>query len=430
IVKSKQSPNFPTEKKTSSTMLDCSLLPDSLSPSSSAKMAKPAMELLQLPEELLQIIKDKLKDSFDVIHARSVCCPWRSIFPFPSCLLRTSYSLPSIAAKFPRKSRGSCTVEKFPMFVFRVRSPDNALPSEFFMGGVGQDKSEDHMKLPSSSIQCSVKVKMGECDPTFMNILDCQILPLGYQYRMVGYDPDSFSSSYRGVAFLPLRGGEFIVLMAYSLDLFVLRSAQMRWVRLQRASEAQCKGLVAFRGKFYATFINGDIFVIDPYSREATPLMPTPLMPLQQPLMSSKYLFAIGDDELFLVEKFNPFPEAEGLDFSRLALRVSVLDEKAGEWVVVTDLRDRLFFIGHYGNVSCSGKELPDGCGLSKNSIVYTSFGGDVTYAYKYGVHTGREEDDLSFWRFFRENSVNFLNTYSVVILRVERETVDLTLDT
>ncbi|CAH2061189.1 unnamed protein product, partial [Thlaspi arvense] len=427
VVKSKHSANLPTEKKTSSTMLDCSLLPDSvselqLSPSPSEKMAPPAMELSQLPEELLQMISEKLEDCFDVIHARSVCGPWRSIFPFPSCLLRTSYSLPS-STKFPRRSRGSCTLEKFPMFLFRVRSPADVLPSEFFLEAVGQDMSADHMKLPNP-IQCSVKVKMGESDPILMNIVDCQILPLGYQYRMVNYDPDSLATRFGGVAFLPLRGGKFVVLIGHSRNLLVFRSAEMRWMRLEGASEAQCKGIIAFRGRFYATFLNGDIFVIDPYTLIPTPLMPSPLTP-SQPQRPSNYLFAICDDELFLVEKFNPFPEDEIIDLCRLALRVSVLDEKAGEWAVVTDMGDRVFFSGHYGNVSCSGKDLPDGCGLSKNSIVFTNFGGDVTYAYKYGVHTGREEDDLSFWRFFSENRVNFLKTYSVVTLRVEREAVD-----
>lgn len=91
-----------------------------------------------LPEELLHIISSKLENCFDFIHARSVCRPWRSIFPFPSSsLLRTRYSLPSFD-KFPRKARGFCTLEKFPVFLFRVRdAPDDAsLPSEFFVGRI------------------------------------------------------------------------------------------------------------------------------------------------------------------------------------------------------------------------------------------------------------------------------------------------------
>ena len=48
-----------------------------------------------LPEELLQIVTKNVENCFDVVHAWSVCNSWRSTFPFPSCLLRPSYSLPT-----------------------------------------------------------------------------------------------------------------------------------------------------------------------------------------------------------------------------------------------------------------------------------------------------------------------------------------------
>ncbi|CAH2061187.1 unnamed protein product [Thlaspi arvense] len=91
-----------------------------------------------------------------------------------------------------------------------------------------------------------------------------------------------------------------------------------------------------------------------------------------------------GNDELFLVERI--IIRNGVLCFSKLACRVSKLDEKAGEWVVVTDLEERVFFIGQPGNSSCSAKELPDGC------------------------DTGNPEDDLSFWRSSRETCVTILN--------------------
>ncbi|EFH57019.1 hypothetical protein ARALYDRAFT_901334 [Arabidopsis lyrata subsp. lyrata] len=371
----------------------------------------------QLPEELLHIISENLEDCFDVIHARSVCHPWRSIFPFPSCLLRTSYSLPSFA-KFPRKSKGFCTLEKFPMFFFRVRAPAVAdgLPSEFFVGGINRDKSDDHMQLPSS-LQCSVKVKITGSDPTLMNILDTQILPLGYQYKIIGWDPDSLATSFRGVAFLPLNkdgGKEFVVLIGYSHDLLVLRSVEMRWMRLEKTSRADCKHIVTFKGKFYAVFINGDVFVIDPYSLEATPLMPS------ERLTSQNYLVPSGNDELFLVERI--IVRGSVIQFCKLACRVSRLNEEAGEWIVVTDLGDRVLLIGQPGNSSCSAKELPDGCGVSGNSMLFTNEIFNETYSYKYGVDTGNSEDDLNFWRSSRETSVTILNTSPMVALRFARE--------
>lgn len=111
-----------------------------LSPSSSAKTAQQEHTLSVpdwslLPEEILNMISKNVKDCFDAIHARSVCTLWRSTFSFPSCLLRTSYSLPYLS-EFPGNSKGLCSLERFPMFLFRVRSPptDLASPSEFFSG--------------------------------------------------------------------------------------------------------------------------------------------------------------------------------------------------------------------------------------------------------------------------------------------------------
>uniref|UniRef100_A0A1J3K3Z4 F-box/kelch-repeat protein n=1 Tax=Noccaea caerulescens TaxID=107243 RepID=A0A1J3K3Z4_NOCCA len=439
VVKSQQSTKMTEpameKKKTSSSMImpDSSLVPDfvsklhmSSSPPS-AKMAQPEAkehtlsepDWSLLPEELLHIISEKLKleDCFDVIHARSVCRPWRSSFPFPSCLFSTRYSLPAFA-KFPRKRRGLCTLEKFPMFLFRVRSPAAAadpLPSEFYVGGINQGKSEDCIELPSP-IQCSVKVKMGESDPTLMSVLDCQILPLGYQYRMIGYDPQSLATSFRGVAFLPLskEGGEFVVLIGYSHDFLALRSTEMKWMRVEKPSKGGCKDIVTFRGKFYAVFINGDVCVIDPYSLEATSLMPS------ERLTSNNYLVPAGNDELFLVERI--YSRYTALYLSKLACRVSRLDEEAGEWVVVSDLGDRVLFIGQPGNSSCSAKELPDGCGVSGNSMLFINDLFGVTFSYKYGVDTGNPEDDLSFWRSFRETRLTIVSKSPMAAhLRVEQ---------
>ncbi|EOA26307.1 hypothetical protein CARUB_v10024828mg, partial [Capsella rubella] len=158
-----------------------------------------------------------------------------------------------------------------------------------------------------------------------MNMLDCQIFSLGHQYRVIGRDPEAWLSSYQGVAFLPLNKerGEFVVIFNYSNDLVVLRNAS-------------CKDVLAFRGRFYAVFLNGDVFVIDPYSLVATPLNPA------QPMRSVNYLVQSGNDELFLVEA--TIPEAEVIMFSRLTCRASRLDEEAGEWVVVSDFGDRILF--------------------------------------------------------------------------------------
>ncbi|CAF1861711.1 unnamed protein product [Brassica oleracea var. botrytis] len=361
-----------------------------------------------LPVELLHIISKNLDDCFDALHARSVCTLWRSIFPFPSHLSRLSYSLPTL------DNKGSWSLERIPLFLFRPRA---LAASEYFLGGIRRyEEPEEEEELPSP-IQCSVKVKIPESDPKLMKMNDCQIFPLGHQYRMIGCN----AKEYRNVVVLPLNqegGGDFVVLLNFTKVLLVYRSTEMRWRRLhtQPFTTATCEELFTFRGKFYAIFISGDVFAFDPHF-----LGLTTLKPLELPNCGScNDLVQSGDDELFLVEKIIPRND-DVLDFNRLALRVCRLDVEAGQWVVVTDIGDRVFIIGEFGSVSCSAKEFPEGCGVSGNSILYTHKPWNETYFYKYGVDTGREEDDLNCWWYSRENLVTILSTYPVVALRVER---------
>ncbi|CAA7032984.1 unnamed protein product [Microthlaspi erraticum] len=239
----------------------------------------------QLPEELLQVITEKLENCFDVVHARSVCSSWRSALPFPCCLLSPIYSLPTFN-KDTLENKGLWTLKKIPVFLFRVRTlAPAASASEYFMGGIVQDESENQTELPPRPLQCSVKLKFGESFPTLTN-------------------------------------------------------------------------------KNVNMLIEGHV--------------------------------------------------------GRATCRVSRLDEEAGKWVEATDLGDRVCFIGCLGSFSCSGKELPDGCGVSKNSVLQTQWQGSV-FSYKYG----RAENGLNRWDLSRVNNVKILNRYPVVALRFEHALID-----
>ncbi|KAG2308258.1 hypothetical protein Bca4012_082677 [Brassica carinata] len=364
-----------------------------------------------LPQELLHIITEKLDNCFNVIHARSVCTSWRSTFPFPHSLLRPSYSLPAFdeLSLETNEEGGSYTLGKIPYFLFRVRALAAESPSEYFFGGIGRDESEE---LPCP-IQYSLKVKIQGSDPILMKMNDCQIFPLGHRYRMLGWT----LKDYRGAAFLLLykegRAGELVVLLNYSYGkLMVLTSAEMKWKLFEKLSESLCSNVVTFRGRFYVSFLTKRTVVIDPHSLEVSDLMPLPQTDLN-------FLVPSGDDELFLVEVM--VPEFEELDFNRFTCNVSRLDEKAGKWVRVSDLGDRVLFIARLGNVSCSAKELPDGCVVSGNSIVFTNWPENVAFFYKYGRYQGSAGENIrTVWRISRENRVVILNTFPVVALRVE----------
>nr|VDD13002.1 unnamed protein product [Brassica oleracea] len=366
-----------------------------------------------LPEELLNIISENVEDCFDIVHARSVSNFWRSTFSFPCMLRRPSYSLPSFA-NFPSKSKGLCTLEKIPLFLFRVQTPPPASASEYFLGGIGRDESEDLTELPSP-LQCSVKVKIPGSDPTLMNMRDGQIFPLGHQYRI-----SCDSKDYRSLAFLPLHKEgreEFIVLLSFSRIFLALRSSEMKWKLVMGFKAPSSENIVTFRGMFYVT-IRASMTTICTFSIDPFSLHLSHVLPLNH-VGSLIYLVPCGnDEELFMVKKFISYSNVS--DFSRFTCRVSRPHEETGQWLEVSDLGDRVLFIRQQGNVSCSAKELPDGCGVSGNSILFTNELDNGTYVYKYGVDTGREEDDINCWRFSGENRVTILSTSPVVNFRVE----------
>nr|VDC80691.1 unnamed protein product [Brassica rapa] len=372
-----------------------------------AKMAEPAKkekkmmipDWTKLPKELLQIVTDKM-NCFEVVHARSVSTLWRSAFPFPASLLRSSYSLPT----YPVEKEGLCSLEKIPVVLVVDESG-----SEFFMGLVGGDDSAYYMEAPSP-LQCSLRVKLEKSDPTSMNVIGSQILSLGHQCRIVCWDPKGLRTTFRNAAILPLNGeggrGEFAVLRSYLGTLLVLKSATRKWVPLPGVPRSSCNGLVTFRGRFYASFSDNTIYVIHPYSLRADRLMPPPNMN-----NGSNHLIPAGDDELFLVKK------------SKLATvpKTFIVSRLVGlGWVEVDDLGDRVLFLRKDANVCFSANQLPDGCGVTGNSILFNARPGDETYFYKYGPPDVPKENVVGEWRISKESRVKFIDSHEAYAFRVE----------
>ncbi|KAL0845216.1 hypothetical protein Bca101_018462 [Brassica carinata] len=373
-----------------------------------AKENKMIPDWTKLPEELLQMITNKI-NCFDVVHARSVSTSWRSTFPYPASLLRSSYSLPT----YPVEKEGLCSLQKIPFVLVIVPTPTDDVDesaSEFFMGLVGRDESADYMEAPSP-LQCSLRVKMKKSDPILMNMIGSQILSLGHQYRMVCWDPRGLRTTYKNAAILPLNReggggrGEFVVLRSYSGTLLVLTSAKRKWVRLRGVPSSSCTALVTFRGRFYASFSDDDIYVIHPYSLVAV-LLRSPNF-----ATGSNHLITAGDDELFLVKKSTPII---GPVTCRVGRQVGL------GWVEVDDLGDRVLFVGKDANVCCSANQLPDGCGVTGDSILFTKRAGEETYFYKYGPPEVPRENVVGEWRSSRESRVKFLDSQDTFAFRVE----------
>ncbi|KAF3579242.1 hypothetical protein DY000_02034310 [Brassica cretica] len=125
----------------------------------------------------------------------------------------------------------------------------------------------------------------------------------------------------------------------------------------------------------------------------------------------------------------DPHSIAERLRRERIAERMKALQElvpngnKTDKASMLDEIIDYVKFLQLQVKVlhqDPRSKELPDGCGVIENSILFTNELDNGTYVYKYGVDTGREEDDLNCWRFAGENRVTILSTSPVVNFRVE----------
>lgn len=92
-----------------------------------------------------------------------------SCLPLKSNLL--SFLIRRVSLREPRL----CTLEKVPLFLFRVPTPPVS-PCKYFLGGIGRDESDGHIELPFP-LQCSVKMEIPGSDPTLMNMVDSQTFP-------------------------------------------------------------------------------------------------------------------------------------------------------------------------------------------------------------------------------------------------------------
>lgn len=137
------------------------------------------------------------------------------------------------------------------MFLFKIHNPTSSV-SEYLLGGIVRDEPGDHVEQPPSPLQCSVNLKMPYTN--LINVLECQILYLGHQYRIkhstnISRDFQGPISAYGGVASLPLNkeGGEdFMVLLNDIEGLMMLTSAEMRWRRLKNVPSVTCVDLCNF----------------------------------------------------------------------------------------------------------------------------------------------------------------------------------------
>lgn len=131
-----------------------------------------------LPKDLLELISGRSQTCFEIVHFRSVCSSWRSAIPRPS--YRIGLGLNSLLPVFNHKPRFEghmqCILKKIPVFLFRFQTP---FGTDFLLIEVTDGESgEQILMCPFQNSAWRYK------DVTTLNTLNCQIIPLGYYYKV------------------------------------------------------------------------------------------------------------------------------------------------------------------------------------------------------------------------------------------------------
>lgn len=170
------------------------------------------------------------------------------------------------------------------------------------------------------------------------------------------------------VAFLPFDsedGGDFTMVAGVLDTLMMYRSREERWIKIECPFRSY-QDMVSFKGKFYVVDKSGRgrVFVIEPSSLEVSEIHSV----TQCHECYWETLVVSGDDELLLVQRFTP--GEYHYEHMHTWFRIFRLEEEEGQrrWVRVTDLEERVVFLGINWNFCYSAKEVP---GVKGNCVMF-----------------------------------------------------------
>ncbi|KAL1204484.1 putative F-box protein [Cardamine amara subsp. amara] len=319
-----------------------------------------------LPKDLLERISDRFETYFEIVHFRSVCGSWRSAIPKPS--YRRGLGVESLLPIFNHNSRFEgethCELKKIPAFLLRFKTPFGA---DYLFVGMSQSKS-CKQKLLSPLTDSGLASKYG----IILNTLSSQIIPLGYYYKInfnaltTNRSRTSLQSYSTRAAFLPLggeNGTDFAVIAGVLGDLMIYKSCDKRWTKIEGRFQSY-RDMVSFRGKFYVvdTSGRGHVFVIEPS------LEISEIQAVTQSLECFHERLVVSGGELLLVQRITP--GKFGHEYMHTWCRLFRLEDKEGQrrWVQISDLEDRVLFLGIDWNLCYSAEEL---LGMKGNCVVF-----------------------------------------------------------
>ncbi|CAH8361917.1 unnamed protein product [Eruca vesicaria subsp. sativa] len=316
-----------------------------------------------LPKDLLELINGRFETCFEAVHLRSVCSLWRSAIPRRSYKqsLSVDYLLPIFSDNPRFRGDKNCILKKIPNFLLRYQTPFGA---DCLIVGISES-IYDKQKLVSSLPGFGFTSEYG----MVLNTLSSQIIPLDHHYVIkfnatttIRYITMRRDFSER-VAFLSEDGGDFTVVAGVLDTLMMYRSSEERWIKIEGQFRSY-QDMVSFKGRFYVVDKSGRgrVFVIEP-SLEVSEIRSV----TQAHECYWEALVVSGDAELLLVQRFTPrgYHDENMHTWFRL-FKLEEGDQR--RWVRVSDLEERVVFLGINRNFCYSAKEIP---GVKGNCVMF-----------------------------------------------------------
>ncbi|KAH6768661.1 hypothetical protein C2S51_013997 [Perilla frutescens var. frutescens] len=333
-----------------------------------------------LPAELLHLICQHLPTSTDLLRFRSVCATWRAAYPPP----------PSSVARFPILPNSGISDTSWGFYLSKrtIYSLQSPLPdhSSWIIKLDRDNPARMHLLNPLDRSQFN---PLPSGFPNRFSFLDIRVTELGEEYALqyINFRPTANSIGEAGnlymekVAVLNNGSGGFVLLTIHvSGKLVVYKSGDEKW-RLIDDLPSPYDDVMLWKGRFYAVDNTGRTVVVNTADLNVS-------VAANSIFGGDKKFLVDSDGELVVVDMYLSVEPADDLGFNEglefyeefdsfmsertVKFKVFRLDVNLEKWIEITDLGDKMLFLGDNCAFSASAAETFGDDKCRGNCILFT----------------------------------------------------------
>ncbi|KAK4401348.1 F-box protein SKIP23 [Sesamum angolense] len=318
-----------------------------------------------LPAELLNLVSQQLPSSTDVLRFRSVCSTWRAAVPPPP----TTASFPILPNSGISDTSWGFYLSK--RTIYSLQSPLTN-HSSWIIKLERDNPSRMHLLNPLARSQFR---PLPNNFPKLFNFFNLRVKELGEEYALqyINFRPTANSIGEAGnlymekVAVSNNLGNGFVLLTIHvSGKLVVCKSGDKKW-RVIDDLPSPYDDVILREGRFYAVDNTGRVVLVNSLDFNVS-------LVANSIFGGDKKFLVDSDGELLLVDMYLSVGPADDLGFNEgfefyeefdcfmsertVKFKVFRLDENVGKWVELTDLGDRLLFLGDNCTFSARASEI------------------------------------------------------------------------